>query len=327
MKDLHVVFGATGGSGAAVVRALVAQGTPVRAVNRSGRGQFGPGVELVQADALDASSVRDACRGATTVYNCVGVPYQEWTTTLMPIMTNILDGAAAAGARLVFADNTYMYGKVQGPMTEDLPFRPISRKGALRAQMAERLLEAHASGKAQVTIGRAADFYGPGVHVALISEATFRAALAGKRVLWPGRLDMPHTMMFIDDLARGLVTLGTRPEALGQVWHLPHAPAITGRAFVDLLFAEVGNPPRIGVLAPWIVRLGGLFNTQAREFAEMVYQFDAPFVVDSSKYTRAFGVTATPYRDGIRQTLRWIEQGEQRAENREQPTESEAVRV
>lgn len=318
MQELHVVFGATGGSGAAVVRALVAQGKPVRAVNRSGRGQFGPGVELVQADALDAASVRAACRGATTVYNCVGVPYQQWATHLPPIMTNILDGAAATGARLVFADNTYMYGKLDGPMTEDRPYRPISRKGALRAQMAERLMEAHASGKAQVTIGRAADFYGPDVHVALMSVALFRAAQSGKRVSWAGHLDMPHTMMFIDDMARGLVTLGRRPEALGQVWHLPHAPAITGRAFLEQLFAEVGKPPRIGVLRPWLVRLAGLVNAQAREFAEMIYQFDAPFVVDSSKYTRVFGVTATPYREGIRQTLAWIGQEEQRTESREQ---------
>lgn len=319
-NELHVVFGATGGSGAAVVRALVAQGKQVRAVNRSGRGEFGPGVELVQADALDAMSVRSACRGATTVYNCVGVPYQEWATRLPPIMMNILDGTAATDARLVFVDNTYMYGKVDGRMTEDSPYRPVSRKGTLRAQMAEQLLEEHASGRAQVTIGRAADFYGPDVHVALMSIASFQAALAGKRVRWPGSLDMPHTMMFIDDFARGLVTLGTRPEALGQVWHLPHAPAITGRAFLELLFEETGRPPQIGVLSPWIVRLGGLFNAQAREFAEMIYQFDAPFVVDSSKYTRVFGVTATPYREGIRQTLRWLESQESRTKSQEPST-------
>lgn len=307
-NDMHVVFGATGGSGSAVVRALLAQGKRVRAVNRSGRAALPPEVEVVRADAADPASARAASAGAAVVYNCVNLPYQQWTARLMPALKGILAGAAAAEARLVFVDNMYMYGPVDGPLHEDLPSRATGPKGRLRAEMAETLLEAHQRGIAQVSIGRAADFYGPNIHTALLTIDSFRAALAGKRVRWPGRLDVPHSLMFIDDFARGLITLGARDEAQGQIWHLPHAAPLTGRQLLELLFEEAGQPPKIGVLSRPIVRLGGLFNPLAREFVEELYQFEQPFIVDSSKFERVFGQRATPMREGIRQTLAWIRQ-------------------
>ncbi len=146
-NELHVVLGASGGTGGAIVRELVSRGRRVRAVNRSGRAAVPAGVEVLKGDAANPDRMREVCRGATVVYNCVNPPFTRWTETFPPIMQAVIEGAAAAGAKLVFADDTWMYGKVDGPMTEDLPYRPVSNKGVLRAWLADMLLAAHDRGK------------------------------------------------------------------------------------------------------------------------------------------------------------------------------------
>jgi len=302
--ELHVVFGATGDSGRAVVGELVRQGKRVRAINRSGRALFPPAVEVVQADATDPTSAREAAAGATVIYHCAGVPLPQWTTHLLPMQSGILKAAAASEAKLVVVDNVYLYGKITGPVTEALPAQPVGPIGRLRAEMSEMLLQAQQRGDVRVAIGRAADFYGPGVRAAIANEALMRRAIQGKSVSWPGRLDVPHSLMFVEDLARSLVVLGEREEALGQAWHLPHAPALTPQQFLSLLFEEAGQMvPRIRSQPSWVIRAAGLVDPTARAFAELHPLFEAPFVMDSSKYQRAFGGEATPYRKGIRQTL------------------------
>jgi nucleoside-diphosphate-sugar epimerase len=306
-NDLHVVIGASGGTGSVLVRELVARGRRVRAINRSGRVEVPGGVEVVAADAADPAQMRAACRGAAVVYNCVNPPLAAWPTLFPRVMGATIAGAAAAGAILVFADDTWMYGPPTGPLTEDHPQRPVGRKGALRARLAATLLEAHRRGDVRAVIGRAPELYGPKVE-SLLGPNLFGAALAGRTARWVGALDAPHTPLFIDDFARGLATLGERPEALGAAWHIPVAPPITGRAFVHRIFEEAGRSPRVGAIGRPAIRALGLVVPVAREANELLYQFEAPYVVDSSKFARAFGGAATPHREGVRRTLAWYRQ-------------------
>jgi len=216
------------------------------------------------------------------------------------------DFDTALGAKLVVVDNLYMYDSTTSSMSDASPIAPVSRKGRVRAQVADLFRQAHRDGKLPVAIGRASDFYGPNVCNALVNDAFFRSALAGKTVRWAGKLDVPHASMFIDDFARGIVAMAQRDEAFGDTWILPHAPAITGRDFIKLTFEQTGKPVKQGTLGRGMVRLGGLFSPPIREFGEMVYQFEQPFVVDSSRFERTFASSATPYRDGIRETLDWV---------------------
>lgn len=304
--ELHVVFGASGAIGNAVVRELARRGKAVRAVNRSGQAELPPGVTLVRANAVNAGMVREACQGASVVYNCVGVPYTEWATLFPPIMAGLIEGAAAAGAKLIFADNLYCYGPAAGPMTEDLPYRPTTTKGKVRAQLAETLMEAHSAGRVRAAIGRASDYYGPGVVASVTGADLFRSVLAGKQAMWTGSLDMQHSLSYIEDVARGLVTLGERDEALGQVWHLPCAEPLTGRQFVQLAFEVAGRPAKIGSYGRLSLTMAGLFIPLAREVIEMLYEFDAPFVMNADKFNRAFGPSpATPHHEAVRQTIEW----------------------
>ena len=306
-SELHVVFGA-GPLGLAVMRELVARGKPVRMVNRRGQAKVPAGVQVVQADASDPVSARQACKGASVVYNCIGVDYTKWTELWPPIMDGIIEGAAFANAKMVFADNLYMYGPVSGPMAEDLPYAATTRKGRVRAQIATTLMEAHTNGKLRATIGRGSDFYGPEALVTAVGERVFPRALSGKAASVFGNLDMPHTYTYIEDFARGLVTLGERDEALGEVWHIPSAETLTTRQFLELVFEEAGTPFKVSVMPKVMVSVLALFVPVLREMKEMLYMFEEPFIVDHSKFERAFGANPTPHREAIRRTLDWFRQ-------------------
>jgi len=198
-----------------------------------------------------------------------------------------------------------MYAPTSQPMTEDLPSAPVTRKGRVRKQLAETLMAAHTQGRVRAAIGRATDFYSPGVVTSAMGERFFTALLGGKRVEWLGDLDQPHAMTVVDDFARLLITLGSCEEALGQVWHVPTAEPLTGRQYIALAAESASVMARPTVLSALLVRLVGLFNPLLREVGEMLYEFNAPYLIDGSKYQRAFGSTPTPHGEGMRQTVAW----------------------
>jgi nucleoside-diphosphate-sugar epimerase len=171
--------------------------------------------------------------------------------------------------------------------------------------MSEELMEAHSSGRVRVAIGRASDAFGPRVLVSAAGEQVFGRAVEGKSAQLAGDPDQPHTYTYVPDIGRGLVILGEREEALGQVWHLPSPETLTTRQFVELIFEEVGKPPRVQAAPKMLLRAIGLFNPGIRETIEMLYEFVEPFVVDASKFEEAFGEQATPLREAIQGTVRW----------------------
>ena len=221
------------------------------------------------------------------------------------MMQSLIEGVIPSGAKLVFGDNVYMYGEVEGPISETLPYAAATRKGRVRATVAEMLLQAHREGKLRTTIGRAADFFGPQVLDSTLGDRVFYPALAGKTASAIGNIDLAHTYTFINDFGKALVILGAHSEALGQTWHVPNAPTISTRQFLNLVFEELNQAPKMSGMGRTMMRIGGLFVPGARETVEMMYEFEKPFVVDSAKFEQAFGLAATPHREAIRQTLEW----------------------
>jgi nucleoside-diphosphate-sugar epimerase len=195
-----------------------------------------------------------------------------------------------------------MYGLSSGPITEETPRRATGPKGQLRARLEEKFMAAHRSGRVGVAIGRGSDFYGPHANSAA-NQLVIQPALRGRTASWLGSLDVPHTLTYLADFARGVVTLGTNARAWGEVWHIPSGPPVTGRTFISEVYEELGMPPKMRRLNRAMVALAGLFNRQIREAHEVLYQFEQPFVMDTSKFEQAFGASVTPLREGIRQTL------------------------
>jgi nucleoside-diphosphate-sugar epimerase len=206
-------------------------------------------------------------------------------------------------------ENLYMYGSTGGkPLVETLPYAAQTRKGKVRAAMAETLLSAHRQGKVQVAIGRAADFYGPRVRVSAMGDRVFPAVLAGKAVQLMGNPDLPHTYTYMPDIGKALVILGESEAALGQVWHIPSAATETPRQFLELVGKAIGKVVKIQTVPKLMLQLLGLFNANVREVAEMAYQFEEPFIVDASKFTQAFGHQATVLPEAIQSTVAWWQQ-------------------
>jgi len=304
--SLHVVFGATGAIGGAVTGELLREGRTVRAVSRTG---WAPkGAQGVAADAADPAQAAAAAVGAAVVYHCASPPYTKWPELFPALTRSILGAAESSGAKLVFADNLYAYGPVDGPLREDLPAVAPGRKGRVRVEMAAGLLGAYRDGRARVAIGRASDYYGPHGTGSVAGETVFGRILAGKKPLWPGRLDQPHTLQFLPDIARGLLVLADHREADGQVWHLPAAGPLTAQQFFDMIAKAAGRPVPVhaSIAGPALLTVAGIFSPLLREMRETTYQFRAPFVIDASKFQAAFGpLEPTPHRDAVPRTVAW----------------------
>jgi nucleoside-diphosphate-sugar epimerase len=305
-RELHVVFG-VGPLGQAVARELISRGKQVRMINRSGKAIGLPsGVEVVASDATDPVKVAQVTTGAYAVYQCAQPSYNEWVTKFPPFQASIIDGVARSGAKLIVAENLYMYGEVNGPMREDTPFNAHTRKGAVRAAMAESLMAAHKAGKVRATSARGSDFFGAGVLESAFGDRLFYPALAGKSAGLTGNIDLPHSVTYINDFGKTLAIIGEHDEALGQAWFVPNAPISTQREFTNMVFKEIGLPPKMSGMGKTMMTIGGIFIPAAREVIEMMYEFEKPFVVDSSRFERTFGVKATPWAESIKATIAWF---------------------
>ena len=303
----QVVFG-TGQVGHQLVQQLVAQGHDVVAVNRSGRGHL-PGARVVAGDATDPSFTTGACVGAAVVYFCLNAGnYSRWEEEFPPLQRSVMTGAASAGARLVVLENLYSYGPPRGRrLVETMPASPTSRKSATRAAMTLELLAAHTAGHASVAIGRASDYFGPGTLNSALGETVFGAAVAGKSAQVMGDPDQPHSYSYTPDVAANLITLGSSPEAVGQVWHLPVGETRTTRQIIEQVYALAGmRRPRILAAGRGTLRALGLIRPPMREYLHTLYQFTSPWVVDDGKFRTSFGGQTTPLDDALVTTLAWF---------------------
>jgi nucleoside-diphosphate-sugar epimerase len=302
----HVVFG-TGAIGLATYDALRRRGETVRLVNRSGSAAVPDDVDVMAGDARDPAFTTAAAAGAAVLYQTLNPPYHEWAAQFPALQAGVLAAAEATGARLVSMENVYMYGRPNGrPLTEDRGYDAHTTKGRLRGRMARELLAAHQAGRVQVAIGRASDYFGPrGGGQSNLGDRVFPAALDGKTATVLGDPDQPHTYTYISDIGEGLAVLGEHPDAPGQVWHLPNDPDTRStRELVDIVYRHAGRPRgRLRSVPPLLLRALGLVNPTIRELAEMQYQFEEPFVVDSSKITSKLGLLATPIDQALIETL------------------------
>jgi nucleoside-diphosphate-sugar epimerase len=306
--DLHVIFG-TGPVGMSVMEELLKKGKRIRLISQRGKGIVPHGVELRKGEAADPRQTIELCQGAAVVYNCANPPYTMWPEIFPEIQHGILEGTAAAGAKLVVMENLYMYGPCKGkPLTEDLLMLARDRKGETRARMALEISEAHKSGKVRTVSARASDFYGPRVLASAMGERIFYPALEGTAAQVLGNPDMLHTYTFIKDVGNALVILGERDEALGKAWHIPSALTVTTRQFIEMVYNEAGKEPRIKTVPKFMVSIIGMFNPTLRELSEILYQFEQPFIVDHSNYVQNFGDHSTPLQEAIRITLDWFRQ-------------------
>jgi nucleoside-diphosphate-sugar epimerase len=278
----------------------------VRTISREEPTGLPEGVEWRSADAADPDAATAAVDGAAVVYQCLNAPYTQWSERFPPLQAGVLSAAERAGALLVTLENVYGYGPTDGkPMTEDLPLDASTVKGRTRAAMTRELLGAADAGRVEIAIGRASDFFGPGATVSALGDRVFGNACAGKKADFIGDPDLPHTYSYVPDVAAGLATLGTDRRAVGQVWHLPGPQTVTTRTLVELIGAELGHPVGIRTMPKLVLRAMSVVSPMMRAVAEMAYEFEQPFILDTTKFETTFGADGTPLAAAVAETVAW----------------------
>jgi nucleoside-diphosphate-sugar epimerase len=298
------ILGAGGTIGNELVRELTARNKRIRLVGRSPKPVPGA-AETVAADLSNLEDTVKAVAGSEVAFLLVGLKYdfKVWRELWPRIMRNAIEAAKRANAKLVFFDNVYMYGKVEGAMTEETPFHPCSKKGEIRAQIATSLLNEMKAGNVTALIARSADFYGPGVRTGLPNVLIFDKLAKGGKATWLVKDSVKHSFTFTPDAARSLALLAETESAWNQTWHVPTAPdPPTGRQFIELVAKQFGRQPKYRILSRPMLKFSGLFYTTIRELYEMLYQYESDYVFDSTKFTKAFGFQATSYAEGVRIT-------------------------
>jgi len=300
----HVVLGASGGAGNAIVHALADRGCTVRAVNRSGDARVPDGVERMGADITDPASAARAVAGADVVYMAAQPAYFRWAEEFPTMLEAVIDAAAADQARLIMVDNLYMYAPSGQPLTEDSPTDVDTKKGRVRIRLDAMLHGAQKEKGLRVTIGRASDYFGPGPNLSTITALAIDPGKNGKPIKWMGRLDKKHSVAYLPDIARAYAILGESGDAVGGTWILPHGPAPTGAEFLDAVNRALPRTARTGTISRTMLMVASPFHKISRESLEMAYQWTEDFVVDDSKFRSAFGpFETTPLDEAVLATV------------------------
>jgi nucleoside-diphosphate-sugar epimerase len=306
MDSEIVVFG-YGAVGKAVTEALVRLGRRVLVAQRSRPADLVAGASFRRADVLDAEAVRGLVARGAQVVMAVGFAYsgRVWKAAWPRAMSNLLAACAATSARLVFADNMYMYGPQSAPLREDMALTDHAVKPAVRTQITRLWQAASDAGRVQVAAVRAPDFYGPRVGLSHLGDLAFGALARGRAVTLIVAPDMPHAFAYVPDIARAVVTLlDAGDDAYGQAWHVPCAALRTPRAILALGAEAIGRKLRIRSLPLRLLPAAGLFSPFLREVAEMRFTFDRPYAVDSRKFEARFWSDATPFAIGAAETAK-----------------------
>ena len=303
MNTIHTVLGA-GPVAKATVTALLARGLKVRVVHRSGTFTKQAGLEVVVADIADVAQLTQAFTGSAVVYMCAMPAYHRWAQEFDAMMANVLQACATTGSAMVFADNLYMYQESPNtPYTETTPLQPTTRKGVVRARIAEMVLQAHRDGKVKTAIARASDFFGPRVDNAMLGNRFFPQLIAGKTVQWFGNPDMPHTFTFVPDFGKALVELGVDGMGWGEVWHVPNSITCTAREAAAAAAKLTKQPVKLKGGGRLMLHGVGIFIPAAKETIEMLPHFETPYVVDDSKWHSRMHTRATPWDAALAETV------------------------
>ena len=303
---MQTILGSTGTIGNVLAKNLPKYTDKIRLVSRNPK-KINENDELFSANLLDAEETLKAVEGSEVVYLTVGMKYDinVWRTQWPKLMKNVLDACKMNNSKLLFFDNIYAYGKVDGWITEDSPIKPDSEKGKVRAELHKMIMSEVEQGNLKAIIARAADFYGPNTPLAFVNILVFDNLKKGKKPQWMIDPNKKHTYTYTPDAGKATAILGNTDSAYNQVWHLPtNRNALTGKEIIELSAKALGAKPEFTVLKKRMLQLVGLFVKEVKENNEMLYQIDSDYLFDSTKFEKAFNFQPTSYEEGIVETAK-----------------------
>ncbi|KAB2909152.1 MAG: NAD-dependent epimerase/dehydratase family protein [Ignavibacteriales bacterium] len=300
-EKYQTILGGGGAIGEPLARELTAYTDKIRIAARNPK-KINETDRVLKFDLLNKESTRAAVKGSEIVYLVAGLKYSAkvWQQQWGIVLENVLSACKEEGAKLVFFDNVYSYGKVEGEMTEETPLNPCSKKGEVRAKLNIRLNDEYTKGNLQAAVVKAADFYGPRVGSSLYNLLVLNNMVKGKKAMWMNNPAAIHSFTYTPDAAKATAMVGNTPDAYNQVWHAPtDTHKITAEEMVRLTAGLLGVEPKIQVLGNAMLRLAGIFQPTVMEMVEMTYQTKYDYIFNSSKFMKAFNFSPTPYAAGI----------------------------
>jgi len=302
----QTILGANGTIGKLLAKELLNYTQDIRLVSRNPI-KINESDELFPADLTDAKMVDKAIEGSGIVYLVVGFDYnlKAWKNNWPKLMNATIESCIKHQAKLVFFDNVYMYDKSAIPnMTENSLINPSSKKGLVRKEIAEMLLNAVAEKKINALIARAPDFYGPGNQNSYLIQVVYNNLIKGKNANWFINANKKHSFIYTPDAAKATALLGNTPDSYNQVWHLPTDDhSLSGQEWLDLFNKEMNSDKKLSILPMFLIRILGIFMPFMREMPEMMYQYDQDYFFDSSKFKKRFDFTPTSYQMGVKQIV------------------------
>ncbi len=304
----HIILGAGGAISKSLTEELIRNKEKVRLISRSGHSMNG--AESVKADLTDFISLKNVVEDSTIVYLTAGLKYDKkiWEDNWPKIMQNVVKVCKEKNAKLIFFDNVYAYGLVKGKMTEDTPYNPVSKKGEIRAKLANSLMTEVRNGNINAIIARSADFYGPySEKTSLPGIMVIENLSKDKKAQWMANAKAIHSFTYTLDCGKALYLLSKSDDSFNRIWHMPTAhPPITGEEFINIIAGKLGKKNKYMVLQGWMIKLGGLFNALVGELYEMLYQYKYDYFFDSSQFENKFHFSPTSYEAGISESLKFF---------------------
>jgi nucleoside-diphosphate-sugar epimerase len=297
-KGVVLVLGAAGGVGGEIARQMRDAGWEVRGMKRGLAGEGGPrdGINWVGGDALNREDVRTAARGASVIVHAVNPPgYRNWAKLVVPMVDNTIAAAARVGATVVLPGTVYNYGPDAFPvLREDSPQHPVTRKGAIRVELEERL-RAYARRGGRALIVRAGDFFGPKAGNNWFSQGLVRPGRPVRTVYRPGAPGVGHEWCYLPDVARTVVELLEKGAALDSfaTFHMAghwdsDGSQMTG-SIARVVAKRTGVEPRVLDFPWWLLKLGAPFSTTFREMQEMRYLWQKSLWMENTRLEAVLG--------------------------------------
>ncbi|MDZ7919524.1 NAD-dependent epimerase/dehydratase family protein [Rhodoferax sp.] len=312
-NNTALVLGATGGIGGEVARQLLAAGWTVRALRRGSAptaGQHG-GIAWISGDAMHRADVVAAARGCSVIVHAVNPPgYRRWAELVLPMVDNTIAAAQAVGATIVLPGTVYNYGPSAFPtLHEDSPQDPVTRKGAIRVQMEQRLQAASRQG-CRVIVVRAGDYFGPKPGNSWFSQGLIKPGQPVTTISVPNAPGVGHQWSYLPDVARTMVELVQRRDTLEPfaAFHMQGHWDADGTQLAAAISRVVvkhgGAQPKVSAFPWWLMALIAPFVPTIRELREMRYLWTTRVELRNAKLVATLGYEPhTPLDDAVAAAL------------------------
>ncbi|MBK8611838.1 MAG: NAD-dependent epimerase/dehydratase family protein [Chitinophagaceae bacterium] len=299
---MQTILGSGGAIGLPLALELKNHTNKIRLVSRNPK-KVNDTDELYPIDLNDLTQIDKAIAGSEVVYVVIGFEYKlrVWQNTWPRFLNEVINACKTHHVKLVFFDNMYMYDKSAIPhMTETSPIHAPSKKGEVRQQLHEMIMNEVEKSTLTALIARSADFYGPDNKNSALNMMVVDNFIKGKKAQAFGNINKIHTYTYTPDAARATALLGNTIDAYNQVWHVPTTKELlTNRQWIQLIADELKVAANIQTIPVWLIKILGLFIPIMIEFPEMIYQYEQDYIFDSTKFEKRFGITATAPKDGI----------------------------